>query len=51
MRFKDNVAIVTGRAFGQDLETCKRLAAEGALVIVADWNGEGAKRATLLVVL
>jgi meso-butanediol dehydrogenase/(S,S)-butanediol dehydrogenase/diacetyl reductase len=44
MRFKDKVAIVTGGASGQGLETCKRLAVEGALVTVADWNGEGAKR-------
>jgi NAD(P)-dependent dehydrogenase (short-subunit alcohol dehydrogenase family) len=44
MRFKEKIAIVTGGASGQGLETCKRLASEGALVIVADWNGEGAKR-------
>lgn len=43
MRFKDRVAIVTGGASGQGLETCSRLAAEGASVIVADWNGDAAE--------
>jgi meso-butanediol dehydrogenase / (S,S)-butanediol dehydrogenase / diacetyl reductase len=38
MRFTDKVAIVTGGASGQGRETCRLFAAEGAHVLVADWN-------------
>jgi NAD(P)-dependent dehydrogenase (short-subunit alcohol dehydrogenase family) len=41
-RFKGQVAIVTGGASGIGEATCRRLAAEGATVVVADVNGERA---------
>lgn len=37
-RFKDKVALVTGGASGIGLAVCKRLAAEGARIVVADYN-------------
>ncbi|MBF9143598.1 SDR family NAD(P)-dependent oxidoreductase [Hymenobacter properus] len=37
-RFTDKVAIVTGGASGIGLAVCKRLAAEGARVVIADYN-------------
>lgn len=43
-RFQSKVAIVTGGASGQGEAACRLLAAEGAAVVVADWNGEGAER-------
>jgi len=43
-RFEGKVAIVTGGASGQGEAACRLLAAEGAKVIVADWNEEGARR-------
>lgn len=42
-RFKDKVAIVTGGASGIGEATCRRLAAEGATVVVADINGNRAE--------
>lgn len=42
MRFKDKVVVVTGGASGQGAAACQMFAGEGARVIVADWNGEGA---------
>ena len=41
-RFKGQVAIVTGGASGIGAATCRRLHAEGAMVVVADVNGERA---------
>ena len=44
MRLKDKVAIVTGAAAGIGEATARLFAAEGARVVVADWNGDGAQR-------
>jgi meso-butanediol dehydrogenase/(S,S)-butanediol dehydrogenase/diacetyl reductase len=44
MRLKDRVALITGSGSGIGEATAKRLAAEGAAVIVVDWNQEGATR-------
>ena len=44
MSLKDRVAIVTGAGSGIGAATAKRLAAEGAAVVVADWNEEGAAK-------
>jgi 2-hydroxycyclohexanecarboxyl-CoA dehydrogenase len=41
-RFDDHVAIVTGGASGIGQATARRLAGEGAAVVIADVNGEGA---------
>jgi len=41
-RFKGQVAIVTGGASGIGEATCRRLAAEGATVVVADIDGDKA---------
>lgn len=41
-RFQGQVAIVTGGASGIGEATCRRLAAEGATVVVADVNGDRA---------
>jgi 3-oxoacyl-[acyl-carrier protein] reductase len=42
VRFKDRVAIVTGAGSGIGAATAKRLASEGAAVVVADWNADAA---------
>ncbi|SED16376.1 SDR family NAD(P)-dependent oxidoreductase [Rhodobacter sp. 24-YEA-8] len=44
MRFKDKVAVVTGGASGQGLETCRGFARDGGKVVVADWSFEAAEK-------
>ncbi|HTH99913.1 MAG TPA: SDR family NAD(P)-dependent oxidoreductase [Acidisoma sp.] len=44
MKLSGMVAVVTGGASGQGEASCRLFAAEGAHVVVADWNGEGAAR-------
>ncbi|MBV9240728.1 MAG: glucose 1-dehydrogenase [Acidobacteria bacterium] len=45
MRFKDEVAIVTGAASGIGLATAKRLGSEGCRVVIADLDGNKANDA------
>ena len=44
MRLKDKVALVTGAASGFGTGIVERFAAEGARVVVADINGDGAEK-------
>jgi len=44
MRLKDRVALISGSGSGIGEATAKRLATEGAAVVVADLNEEGAQR-------
>lgn len=44
MRLKGKIAVVTGAGSGFGEGICKRFAQEGAKVVVADINGDGAKR-------
>ncbi len=43
MELADRVVVVTGGAHGMGAALCRRIAAEGAAVVVADIDGEGAK--------
>jgi len=45
MKLKDRIAIVTGSAQGIGRAIAEKLGAEGATVVLADANGEGAKAA------
>jgi NAD(P)-dependent dehydrogenase (short-subunit alcohol dehydrogenase family) len=45
MRFQDKVAIITGGASGIGLATAKRLASEGARIVLADYNQENLDKA------
>ena len=44
-RFENKAALVTGAAKGIGFATAERLCAEGASVVVADYDLEGAKKA------
>ena len=44
MRFQDRVAVVTGGASGFGEAISRRFAAEGASVVVADRDADGARR-------
>lgn len=46
---KDRIALVTGGAAGMGLASAKALAEEGAIVIVADRNGDAAQRAVAAI--
>ena len=48
-RFKDKVALVTGGASGIGLAVAKRLASEGACLVLADYNQENLDAAAPLV--
>jgi NAD(P)-dependent dehydrogenase (short-subunit alcohol dehydrogenase family) len=47
--FKDKVALVTGAASGIGRAAARRLAAEGASVVAADLNGEGAAATVAMI--
>jgi NAD(P)-dependent dehydrogenase (short-subunit alcohol dehydrogenase family) len=44
LKLSGKVVVVTGGASGQGEASCRLFAAEGAKVVVADWNGAGAAR-------
>lgn len=45
MRLKNKVAVITGGASGIGLETARIFAREGAQIVIADLNGDGAQAA------
>jgi 3-hydroxybutyrate dehydrogenase len=45
MKLKNRVAVITGAASGIDYEIAKLYAKEGAKVVIADLNGDGANQA------
>ena len=47
MRLKDKVAVVTGGASGFGRAICELYASEGAKVVVADLNGQGAREVAM----
>src|SRR6476660_6365662 len=47
MRLKDKVAVVTGGASGFGRAICELYAKEGAKVVVADLNGQGAREVAM----
>lgn len=49
MRLKDKICIVTGAAQGFGAAIARRFAAEGAKVLVADVNGEGAAKLAAMI--
>ena len=46
MRLKNKVALISGSGSGIGEATAKRLAQEGAAVVVVDLNEDGARRVT-----
>ncbi|MCB8881230.1 SDR family oxidoreductase [Acidisoma cellulosilytica] len=44
MKLSGKVVVVTGGASGQGEAACRLFVSEGASVVLADWNGEGAAR-------
>ena len=49
MRFRDKVAVVTGGGSGIGRETCRRLAGEGARVLVVDLKPEGGNETVRMI--
>ena len=49
MRFKDKVCLITGGGSGIGRATCRRLASEGGIVVVADRNAEHGQETARLI--
>ena len=45
MRLENKVTVITGGASGIGLETARIFAREGAQIVIADLNGDGAQTA------